>query len=120
MNDCACLSTVGRQTPCECELPGWCVRHKCEKNSHFHGLCANDIRYFKLYEEGRGPCIGVDRSKELGEITSRTSRTSIGLGDIVEWLAKLIRIKPWPGCGCAKRKAWLNRIIVWGWWRRAS
>ena len=31
------------------------------------------------------------------------------LGDAVAWALSLIGIKPWEGCGCKSRQAWLNR-----------
>jgi len=42
----------------------------------------------------------------------------VGLGDAVAWLASRVGIEE---CGpCQKRKRWLNRLIIWGWWRRPS
>lgn len=34
-----------------------------------------------------------------------------GLGDVVAAAAKLIGLKPRPGCGCDKRREWLNRLV---------
>lgn len=72
-------------------------------------LCKTRPEYFQLWEGGKGPCIGKIR------------KAPIGLGDFVAlviWLATFGKLRPWPGCGCHKRKAWLNRIVVWGWWRK--
>lgn len=32
-----------------------------------------------------------------------------GLGDMVVWVVGKLGFKPWEGCGCARRRAWLNR-----------
>lgn len=42
-------------TKCECAGPGFCQRHGCCKTVHFYRLCKNDERYFRMWEEGRGP-----------------------------------------------------------------
>lgn len=34
-----------------------------------------------------------------------------GLGDVVAAAAKLVGLKPRPGCGCDKRREWLNRLV---------
>ena len=40
----------------------------------------------------------------------------VGVGDIV---ARLTRRAGIAECGgCQRRKRWLNRIVVWGWWRK--
>lgn len=48
---------------CICEGPGWCSRHRCQKNLHWWKLCqrksqpeyATVTDYFDLWEQGRGP-----------------------------------------------------------------
>lgn len=100
------------QTPCDCAAAGFCQRHKCNKNGHFHTLCKTRPDYFELWEQGRGPCVDESPAQAAGRI---------GLGDVVEIVIRVVtmgRLKPWPGCGCKSRKAWLNRIVVWGWWRK--
>ena len=32
-----------------------------------------------------------------------------GLGDLTAWVIERLGFKPWAGCGCAQRRAWLNR-----------
>lgn len=104
MSDCGCLIEASFvSTECECKAAGYCRRHKVEKTEHLVGLCRNNPAYFALWESGNGP--GQYPPKRLG------------LGDVVGWLASIVGIVPWPGCGCDKRKAWLNRVTVWGWWR---
>jgi hypothetical protein len=110
--NCGCVSKVTQAiTECECSSAGFCTRHKCEKTEHFHKLCKSRPDYFALWESGKGPCLDQ-------QIPATANR--MGLGDVVGWLAALIGVRPWPGCGCDKRRAWLNRFIVWGWWRRAA
>src|SRR5262249_2979714 len=42
----------------------------------------------------------------------------VGLGDFISWLTRQAGVAE---CGaCQQRKRWLNRIIVWGWWRQQS
>ncbi len=42
-------------TPCECQEPGFCPRHRCEKTAHWHHLCRTRSDYFQLWEDARGP-----------------------------------------------------------------
>jgi hypothetical protein len=103
-------------TGCECQIAGFCKRHQCNKTEHFHKLCRTRPDYFTLYEEGRGPAC-VSESAARAAAVGGSGR--VGLGDVVAWLAGLIGVKPWPGCGCKTRKEWLNRVTLWGWWRAA-
>ena len=41
-------------TPCECELAGYCARHRVRKISHYVKLCQTKLSYFRAWEEGRG------------------------------------------------------------------
>ena len=108
---CNCLlNAIVKTTDCECAKAGFCSRHNCTKTEHFHGLCRNDPRYFNLWESGKGPCIGTARN---------TGPRPVRLGDVIARVLGWLRIHPWPGCGCEGRKAWLNRFVVWGWWRAA-
>jgi hypothetical protein len=116
MSDCPCLiDAASKNTNCECTAPGWCSRHKCHKPEHFFNLCRMRPDYFALYEAGRGP--GQDIPAAAHPQVDPPGTAPIGLGDVVGWMASLVGVKPWPGCGCSARKAWLNRFIVWGWWR---
>ncbi len=42
-------------TQCECDQPGWCERHQCNKPAHFFKLCQTHSDYFKMWEQGIGP-----------------------------------------------------------------
>lgn len=42
-------------TDCECELAGYCARHKVKKPSQWVDFCQNDSRYFDAWERGEGP-----------------------------------------------------------------
>jgi len=44
-----------RVTECECESPGWCERHQCNKPAAMFLLCRTRQEYFQLWEEGTGP-----------------------------------------------------------------
>lgn len=95
------------KTDCVCEAAGFCQRHQCAKTEHFHNLCQTRPDYFALWERGGGPCVNPN------PVPPESSR---GLGDWAAWLIQkasfgLIRSK--PGCGCEKRKAWLNRFGHW-------
>lgn len=112
---CGCNSEILAQseilTPCECPAAGFCERHKCTKTERFHELCKTRPDYFMAWENGIGPCISVEPSKP----------GVIGLGTIVAAAIQILtfgKIRPSSGCGCEKRKAWLNRFTVWGWWKR--
>jgi len=37
---------------------------------------------------------------------------SRGLGDLAEWVLNRVGVRPKPGCGCTKRKEWLNKIKI--------
>lgn len=110
---CGCnqiLEAATAKTSCECPAAGFCQRHKCQKNAHFHSLCQNRPDYFDLWENGRGPCMGV----------AAPDGRRVGLGDVVEWTIKTATfglITPTRNCACNARKQWLNRLVVWGWWR---
>src|SRR5690349_14560713 len=46
---CPKLIAASQQTtPCNCESPGWCARHACNKLPHFHHLCRTNVQYFRL------------------------------------------------------------------------
>jgi hypothetical protein len=42
-------------TSCECPLPGYCQRHRCDKPDSLHRLCQTEPRFFDLWERGLGP-----------------------------------------------------------------
>jgi hypothetical protein len=93
-------------TNCECRpeaFPFACKRHGgCQKTEHFYGLCRNRLDYFNHWEEvGKdGPCLNREP-------------LMIGLGDALAWIFGKIGLKPWEGCGCDRRRAWLNKITLW-------
>lgn len=37
---------------------------------------------------------------------------SLGLGDLVAWFAKLVGLRAGKRCGCARRRAWLNKLAA--------
>lgn len=45
VTECICLGSG----PVDCRL------HRCAKTAHFHQLCQRDPRYFRLWQEGKGP-----------------------------------------------------------------
>lgn len=53
-------------TPCECEGPGWCERHKCHKTRLLFQMCRRLPAYFKSWEKGRG--LGQHDSLRAGPI----------------------------------------------------
>jgi len=54
---------------CQCELAGWCERHKITKTPHFRHLCETNARYRKAWDEGRGP------GQETKELTQKQLET---------------------------------------------
>lgn len=113
---CGCITeSIGNQTACECKAAGYCQRHKCQKTEHFYNLCKGDVRYFALWEDGRGPCIAGPNGMPAA-VAEKPTDVWFGVGDLAELLIRLVtfgRLKPWPGCGCDKRKAWLNQWKIW-------
>lgn len=49
------METLNANAGCECSGPGWCERHRCEKDLVRYQLCQARGDYFRLWEEGRGP-----------------------------------------------------------------
>jgi hypothetical protein len=45
----------------------------------------------------------------------QNGKRNVALGDVVSWLTRRAGIT--EGSACQQRKRWLNRIVVWGWWR---
>ena len=88
-------------TECMClgDGPVMCRLHGCEKTAHFHKLCKNDPRYFRLWQEGKGP----------GQVKSLTNALPLGT-----WLANAIKFvtfgKVSPCTGCQSRAAALDRF----------
>ena len=44
-------------TPCECDEPGWCHRHKCLKPGFLVDQCQVSKIAFDRWERGQGPCV---------------------------------------------------------------
>ena len=40
----------------------------------------------------------------------------VGLGDVVAWVTHKLGFTECPGC--QRRRKWLNRVVVWGWWHK--
>jgi len=38
------------------------------------------------------------------------------LGDAVAWLTHKMGLYECPGC--RRRREWLNKVVIWGWWKR--
>jgi hypothetical protein len=123
---CPCLTeAAAKLTGCSCDGAGFCARHQCTKTEHYHSLCKRDPRYFALWESGRGPCLpspGIDSPVPgSGSPPAAPGKLSpVGLGDAVAWFIFWItlgKMRPSSGCRCERRKAWLNQITLWGWWR---
>ena len=47
--------TIVHVTPCECESPGWCERHQCEKSCYWFRMCQRVPVLFAAWEQGHGP-----------------------------------------------------------------
>jgi len=111
MSNCGCLKAASEViTPCECAVAGFCKRHNCDKHPHWHNLCKTSPAYFRLWEDGRGPC------RNIPPPVGRR-----GLGDVISTIIRILTfgcMRPKPGCGCDKRKAWLNSL--WSWKKNAS
>lgn len=110
---CGCgqiIENSQKLTGCVCQSAGFCERHQCHKNGHFHMLCQSRPDYFALWETGKGPCIA-----EGGQQLEPTE-IWFGLGDmlaaVIFWLSfGMLYAK--TGCGCERRKWWLNRVRLW-------
>jgi hypothetical protein len=111
------LEAAGHITGCDCAptaFPFICDRHGgCEKTEHFFKLCQTHIGLFHQWEAGdRSLCINPPH-----EIRTYC----YGLGDLLEWLLKRLtfgKLKPWPGCQCARRKNELNRRFPLRCWQQ--
>ena len=113
---CECLQQVAiestaKLTACSCKSAGFCDRHQCLKTEHWHNLCRTRADYFQAWEEGKGPCVPQ----------TPPSAKTIVLGDVVARCISVLTfgmVKSGEACGCEKRREWLNRFVVWGWWRK--
>ena len=67
------------ETGCTCVSPGFCSRHKVNKNPHFFNLCQNHHGYFKMWSECRGPgqsfidCTGNSETREPVKLPEKKS-----------------------------------------------
>lgn len=110
-------------TQCQCEHPGWCVRHQCEKHAHWHHLCQTNQAYFDAWEAGLGPGQPVITAPNKPPESRPVSHE--GLGDSVAGILKSWGITEEryravkelfglpPTCGCDKRREWLNKVGRW-------
>ena len=74
-------------TPCECEGPGWCERHKCYKTRLLFQMCRRLPTYFTSWEEGRG--LGQRESLRAAPIPRGSCR----------YRGSLLRTEPCTSCG---------------------
>jgi len=42
----------------------------------------------------------------------------VGLGDLVASITSRLRVRECHGC--RQRKRWMNKVVIWGWWRGRS
>ena len=100
-----------RITPCQCETAGYCPRIGCTLNAYGHSLCRSNFAVHQQWTRENAPCLegrGPEREPQPFRL---------GLGNALAWLLTRIgNFEPWPGCGCAERKAWLNRVRLWPLW----
>lgn len=121
MSCCEKIIEASKQlTGCECELSGYCTRHKIHKHQVWHNLCKTDFAYFEQYEKGIGPGQVFTDSGSL-ESPRPTANLIAGkrvlyLGDLLAYWFEKLGIKSWSGCGCDSRRAYLNRFRLWPWW----
>jgi hypothetical protein len=52
----------------------------------------------------------------LMSVSSTPTTRAVGLGDVVAWVTRRLGIS--ECAACRQRKRWLNRVPVWGWWRK--
>lgn len=105
-------------TRCQCGGPGWCERHGVQKTPHYHHLCQTREDYFQLWEQGRGP--GQIRPDGAGQASKspgwgdrlETTLTKMGITE-ERYVAVKAKFGLPPCCGCAARKAWLNKVEQW-------
>lgn len=58
-----------KKTQCACDLAGFCNRHGINKSAHMHKLCQNNPKYFKMWEECRGPGQGNGDCGNIKNVT---------------------------------------------------
>lgn len=107
---CASCDKPNDTTPCACEGPGYCPRIGCTLNAFGFETCRSNLAYHELWTRETAPCM-----EGAGAVQAPAS-FSLGLGDVVAFLIRVVSLgylKPWPGCECETRKAWLNKVRLW-------
>jgi hypothetical protein len=95
-------------TGCECPEPGWCQRHGVQKSPHWHHLCQTHPEYFAIWEAGTGPGQAIPGGQGLGDKVEQLL-SAVGITQ-ERYVAVKGAFGLKGGCGCAKRKALLNKI----------
>ncbi len=85
-------------TNCECELAGYCNRHKLRKTNGWHKLCQTNQNYFDTWEAGNGP--GQERKPDEGKEQRRkkVAEATRRKAWVISWL-KLLRSPQDVGIG---------------------
>ena len=108
------IKAAGTLTPCDCPGPGFCPRIGCELNAHGYSLCRSSPGYFEHWTQtGGAPCVNLNANPHAKGLAT------LGLGDVVAWAIRIATLGLLNYCAaCDRRKAWLNRFILWTWRRR--
>jgi hypothetical protein len=92
--------------PCACDAPGWCKRHRRDKNELKWLACKRDDRLRWHWDE--------QAKVGLGDVLAAIIRVlSLGIATparVGRWVRRLTGGR--KCCGCERRKRWLNR---WKW-----
>jgi hypothetical protein len=96
---------------CDCEYPGWCERHKIYKSQHWVDLCKRRGKYWRAWEEGRGPGqikpSGSHSADHVIDGPGSELKRILGCGCTCEFLGIL---NSWGVDGCLER---FDEIVVW-------
>lgn len=107
-------------TQCQCENPGFCQLLRRVQDPHEgrkmspvrHEECQHKPHYFEMF---LGESVAGGRT-ELPKKPSVIYRHK-GLGDTVAAVISWFGYKPKKGCGCKKRRSWLNALVPYDWLR---
>ncbi len=96
-------------TKCECELAGYCNRHKIKKHRHWNLLCKHDPAYFEAWENGTGP--GQIAESDYPEGFQKPSLRVAGPGTVLHKALEKIGITFSSTCSCASH---VKKMDAWG------